>query len=101
MKHKADKTMTSGDGIHYTTKIVGGDRPKADTRRIYVTRAFLKTCGNPDVANELFRRALFIGYGPAAIRALFADITESANAVYYTAETLGFDSQSFEIIVEG
>lgn len=101
MKRKVDKTMTSGDGIRYTTKIVGSGRPKVDTRKIYVTRAFLKSCGNPDVGNELFRRALFIGYGPAAIRALFADLSETETAVYYTAETLGFDSQSFEIIVEG
>lgn len=101
MKPRADKTMISGDGIRYTTKVADGKTPKVDTRRIYVTRAFLKSCGNPDVEDGLFRRALFIDYGAFAIRILLAGLSETNEAVHYTAELLGFDNQNFEIIVEG
>lgn len=88
--------MSDGKGINFEASASS----KKNYRKLRMSKEYWTECGSPDVNNELFRKAVYIGYGSSAIRILLTGLDPRVNDVHLTAEFMGYNEGTFEIIVK-
>lgn len=88
--------MTDHRGLTYQVSPEG----RKNHRVVTMTRDYWEECGSPDPSLELFKKAVYIGYGSSAIRVLLAGLDPKVNDVHLTAEFMGYNEGLFEIIIK-
>lgn len=90
--------MTTRKDLDYSSAVVSS-RTK-NYRRVVMSRQYWDECGCPDINDDLFRKCVFIGYGPSAIRLLMCGLDNKIADVHLTAGFMGYDEGGFEIVVK-
>lgn len=95
MSHgKKANHISDGDAIRFTSKLVNG---KPNYRVVTISKRYWEECGSPDLASDLFKRCVYIGYGASATRCLLLGIAGSIEDVSYTAEFMGYSEGGFTV----
>lgn len=92
------KIMKQKPDLSYTSDIV--DRRTKNYRRVAMSKQYWESCGSPDLNNELFKKCVYIGYGSSAIRFLLLGMDSKTEDVHLTAEFMGYNEGSFEIVIK-
>lgn len=90
--------MNTPKDLDYSSEVLS--RRTKNYRRVVMSHQYWDECGSPDINNDLFKKCVFIGYGPSAIRLLMCGLDTKTADVHLTAEFMGYNEGSFEIVVK-
>lgn len=94
---KSNQRMDKSD-IQYSSGVL--QSATKNYRRVTISRRYWEECGRPNVADPLFKKCVFIGYGACAIRLAMCGLDSRLEDIHLTAEFMGYNEGSFEVSVK-